>query len=160
MKPRHKKLIAIVSGVAILTVAGLLVLNAFRSNLVYFFSPSEVLEGKAPAQGVLRIGGLVEAGSVKKTPESLKIEFKVTDNAQHLTIRYEGILPDLFREGQGVIAQGRLQADKVFVADQVLTKHDENYMPPEAAAALKQGQAANEKAAQTLITNSPEGKRP
>src|SRR4030042_483419 len=114
MKPRYKKLIAIVAGVAILTMAGLLVLNAFRSNLVYFFSPSEVLEGKAPTQGVLRIGGLIEAGSVKKTPESLKVEFTVTDNAQRLTVRYEGILPDLFREGQGVIAQGRLQPDKVF----------------------------------------------
>src|SRR4030042_6940211 len=84
MKPRYKKLIAIVAGVAILTMAGLLVLNAFRSNLVYFFSPSEVLEGKAPIQGLLRIGGLVEAGSIKKTPESLKVEFTVTDNAQRL----------------------------------------------------------------------------
>jgi cytochrome c-type biogenesis protein CcmE len=145
MKPRHKKLIAILAGVTILTLAGLLVLNAFRSNLVYFFSPSEVLEGKAPAQGVLRIGGLVEAGSVKKTPESLKIEFRVTDNAKNLTVRYEGILPDLFREGQGVIAQGRLQSDKVFVADQVLTKHDENYMPPEVAKTLKPIPAVNEK---------------
>jgi len=145
MKPRHKKLIAIVAGVAILTVAGLLVLNAFRSNLVYFFSPSEVLEGKAPAQGLLRIGGLVETGSIKKTPETLKVEFTLTDNAQRLTVRYEGILPDLFREGQGVIAQGRLQADKVFVADQVLTKHDENYMPPEVAKSLKQMPAAIEK---------------
>src|SRR3989304_4864074 len=93
MKPRHKKLIAIVSGVAILSVAGLLVLNAFRSNLVYFFSPSEVLEGKAPAQGVLRIGGLVEAGSIKKTPESLKVEFSVTDNAQRPTRRCGGAFP-------------------------------------------------------------------
>jgi len=145
MKPRHKKLIAIVAGVSILTLAGLLVLNAFRSNLVYFFSPSEVLEGKAPAQGVLRIGGLVEAGSIKKTPESLKVEFTVTDNAQRLIVRYEGILPDLFREGQGVIAQGRLQPDKVFVADQVLTKHDENYMPPEVAKTLKPMPATNQK---------------
>ena len=145
MKPRHKKLIAIVAGVAILTVAGLLVLNAFRSNLVYFFSPSEVLEGKAPAKGVLRIGGLVEAGSIKKIPESLKVEFRVTDNVQRLTVRYEGILPDLFREGQGVIAQGRLQEDKVFIADQVLTKHDENYMPPEVAKTLKPMPAVNEK---------------
>jgi len=145
MKPRHKKLIAIVAGVVILTFAGLLVLNAFRSNLVYFFSPSEVLEGKAPAQGLLRIGGLVEAGSIRKTPETLKVEFTLTDNAQRLTVRYEGILPDLFREGQGVIAQGRLQADKVFVADQVLTKHDENYMPPEVAKTLKPMPAVNEK---------------
>jgi cytochrome c-type biogenesis protein CcmE len=145
MKPRHKKLIAIVAGVAILTVAGLLVLNAFRSNLVYFLSPTEVLEGKASTKGVLRIGGLVEKGSLKKTPESLKVEFSVTDNNERLTVRYEGILPDLFREGQGVIAQGRLQPDKVFVADQVLAKHDENYMPPEVAKTLKPVPAANDK---------------
>jgi cytochrome c-type biogenesis protein CcmE len=145
MKPRHKKLIAITSGVAILTVAGLLVLNAFRSNLVYFFSPSEVLEGKAPTQGLLRIGGLVEKGSLKKTRESLKVEFTVTDNSRHLTVRYDGILPDLFREGQGVIAQGRLQPDNVFLADQVLAKHDENYMPPEVAKTLKPIPAENQK---------------
>jgi cytochrome c-type biogenesis protein CcmE len=145
MKPRHKKLIAIVAGVAILTVAGLLVLNAFRSNLVYFLSPTEVLEGKASTHGVLRIGGLVEKGSLKKTPESLKVEFSVTDNNERLTVRYEGILPDLFREGQGVIAQGRLQPDKVFVADQVLAKHDENYMPPEVAKTLKPVPAASAK---------------
>jgi len=137
MKPRHKKLILIVGGVAVLSVAGLLVLNAFRSNLVFFFSPSEVLEGKAPTQGVLRVGGLVEKGSLKKTPNSLKVEFTVTDLKKSITVRYDGILPDLFREGQGVIAQGRLQPDKVFVADQVLAKHDEKYMPPEVAQALK-----------------------
>src|SRR4030065_1861922 len=129
MNRRHKKLIAIVSGVAILSVSGLLVLNAFRSSLVYFFSPSEVLEGKAPTQGLLRIGGLVEAGSIKKTPESLKVEFTLTDNAQRLTVRYEEILPDLFREGQGVITQGRLQADEAFVAAQVLHQLLEDYMP-------------------------------
>ena len=137
MKKRHKKLIAIVSGVTILVVAGLLVLNAFRSNIVFFFSPSEILEGKAPTQGVLRVGGLVEKGSVKKIPDTLKVEFTVTDLAKRITVRYEGILPDLFRDGQGVIAQGRLQGDGVFVADQVLAKHDENYMPPEVAKTLK-----------------------
>ena len=145
MKPKHKKLIAIVGGVAILTVAGLLVLNAFRSNLVFFFSPTEVLAGKAPTQGVLRIGGLVEKGSVKKVPYSLKVEFSVTDNLQRITVRYTGILPDLFREGQGVIAQGRLQPDNVFVADQVLAKHDENYMPPEVAQTLKHVPSVSEK---------------
>jgi cytochrome c-type biogenesis protein CcmE len=137
MKPRHKKLIAIVSGVVILVAAGLLVLNAFRSNIVFFFSPSEVLEGKAPTQGVFRVGGLVEKGSVRKTPNTLKVEFTVTDLAKNITVRYDGILPDLFRDGQGVIAQGKLQADGVFVADQVLAKHDENYMPPEVAKSLK-----------------------
>jgi len=137
MKPRHKKLILIVGGVAILCVAGLLVLNAFRSNLVFFFSPTDVLEGKAPTQGVLRVGGLVEKGSLKKTTNTLKVQFTVTDLKRSITVRYDGILPDLFREGQGVIAQGRLQPDKVFVADQVLAKHDEKYMPPEVAQALK-----------------------
>jgi cytochrome c-type biogenesis protein CcmE len=137
MKKRHKKLIAIVSGVAILVVAGLLVLNAFRSNIVFFFSPSEILEGKAPTQGVLRVGGLVEKGSVKKIPDTLKVEFTVTDLAQRITVRYEGILPDLFRDGQGVIAQGKLLPDGIFAADQVLAKHDENYMPPEVAKTLK-----------------------
>ena len=137
MKPRYKKLIAIASGVAVLVVAGLLVLNAFRSNIVFFFSPSEVLEGKAPTQGVFRLGGLVEKGSLRKIPDSLKIEFSVTDLARHITVRYEGIVPDLFREGQGVIAQGRLLPDGTFAADTVLAKHDENYMPPEVAQSLK-----------------------
>lgn len=145
MKPRHKKLILIVGGVAILSVAGLLVLNAFRSNLVFFFSPTEVLEGKAPGQGVLRVGGLVEKGSLKKIPNTLKVEFTVTDLKRSITVRYDGILPDLFREGQGVIAQGRLQPDKVFVADQVLAKHDEKYMPPEVAQALKNAAPAKTK---------------
>jgi cytochrome c-type biogenesis protein CcmE len=137
MKPRHKKLLAIGSGVALLVVAGLLVLNAFRSNIVYFFSPTEVLEGKAPTQGVFRLGGIVEGGSVKKIPDTLRVEFTLTDNLNRMAVRYEGILPDLFREGQGVIAQGRLQPDQLFVADQVLAKHDENYMPPEIAKTLK-----------------------
>ena len=145
MKKRHKKLIAIVSGVAILVVAGLLVLNAFRSNIVYFFSPSEILEGKAPTQGVFRMGGLVEQGSVKKIPNTLKVEFTVTDLAERITVRYDGILPDLFRDGQGVIAQGRLQGDGIFVADQVLAKHDENYMPPEVAKTLKHTPATEQK---------------
>jgi cytochrome c-type biogenesis protein CcmE len=144
MKKRHKKLIAIVSGVAILVVAGLLVLNAFRSNIVYFFSPSEILEGKAPTQGVFRMGGLVEQGSVKKIPNTLKVEFTVTDLAKRITVRYDGILPDLFRDGQGVITQGRLQPDGIFVADQVLAKHDENYMPPEVAKTLKHAPPAAE----------------
>jgi len=145
MKKRHKKLIAIVSGVAILVVAGLLVLNAFRSNIVFFFSPSEILEGKAPTQGIFRVGGLVEKGSVKKTPNTLKVEFTVTDLAERITVRYDGILPDLFRDGQGVIAQGRLQGDGIFVADQVLAKHDENYMPPEVAKTLKHTPATEQK---------------
>jgi len=232
MKPRHKKLIAITGGVSMLVVAGLLVLNAFRSNIVYFFSPSEiffsprdvaagkvpaqggfrlggvieiptagdgpireltvtdpdnkagmtlrysgalpnppaagqcvmargkllpdgsfqaetlnlveraVLDKKAPVQEVFRVGGLVEAGSIRKIPDSLKVEFTVTDLAERTVLQYEGILPDLFREGQGVIAQGRLQADGRFKADQVLAKHDEKYMPPEVAKSLKHAPGA------------------
>jgi cytochrome c-type biogenesis protein CcmE len=142
MKARHKKLILIVGGVSILTVAGLLVLNAFRNNLVFFFSPTEVVEGKAPTGGTFRVGGLVEKGSVKKSTDGLKVDFTVTDLRTRMAIHYEGILPDLFKEGQGVVAPGRLGADQRFVADQVLAKHDENYMPPEVAKSLKPAQAA------------------
>jgi len=150
MKPRHKKLIAVSGGVTLLVVAGLLVLNAFRSNLVYFRSPTEILSGEVSTQGVLRLGGMVDKGSVKKIPNSLKVEFKVTDFQKCITVRYEGILPDLFREGQGVITQGRLQPDRVFVADQVLAKHDEKYMPPEVAKSLK-GKAGPQSACETSL---------
>ncbi len=136
MKPRHRKLIAIVSGVAILSAAGLLVLNAFRSNIVYFRSPTEILSGKIATDGLLRLGGMVDQGGVRKTPGTLKVEFKVTDFQECMTVRYDGILPDLFREGQGVITEGRLQDGK-FVANKVLAKHDEKYMPPEIAQSLK-----------------------
>ncbi len=136
MKPRHKKLLAISFGVTLLVVAGLLVLNAFRSNLVYFRSPTEILSGTVPTQGMLRLGGMVDKGGVHKIPDSLKVVFKVTDFEQCITVRYEGILPDLFREGQGVIVEGQLQPDG-FVASKVLAKHDENYMPPEVAKSLK-----------------------
>ena len=135
MKPRHKRLALIVTGVVGLSVAALFVANAFRSNLVFFYSPTEVFTGKAPADRAFRIGGMVEQGSVKKSPDGLKVEFVVTDLNQRLTVQYQGLLPDLFREGQGIVAQGRLQ-ERVFVAREVLAKHDENYMPPEAAKAL------------------------
>ena len=137
MKPRYKKLILIVAGVSIFTVSGLLVLNAFRNNLVFFFSPSEILEGKAPTSGTFRVGGLVEKGSVKKSADGLKVDFTVTDLQKSMSIHYEGILPDLFKEGQGVVAQGRFGDNQRFIADQVLAKHDENYMPPEVAKSLK-----------------------
>jgi len=141
MKPRYKKLIAILSGVTILSLAGLLVLNAFRSNIVYFRSPAEILSGKISTEGLLRLGGMVDFGGVKKTPGSLKVEFKLTDYEKCITVRYDGILPDLFREGQGVITEGRLLPDG-FVASKVLTKHDEKYMPPEIAQSLK-GKTSN-----------------
>lgn len=142
MKPRRKRLILIVGGVTVLVVAGLFVLNAFRSNLVYFLSPTEVYAGKAPPNGTFRVGGLVEKGSLVKQADSLKVAFTVTDLHKTMRIEYEGILPDLFREGQGVIAQGRLAAADVFRADEVLAKHDEKYMPPEVAKALKDASAA------------------
>ncbi|MFP5349122.1 MAG: cytochrome c maturation protein CcmE [Gammaproteobacteria bacterium] len=136
MKPRHKRLALIATGVVGLSVAALFVANAFRSNLVFFYSPTEVYSGKAPVDRTFRIGGMVENGSVKRSPDGLKVEFVVTDLNQRLVVQYQGLLPDLFREGQGVVAQGRLQ-DRTFVAREVLAKHDENYMPPEAAKALQ-----------------------
>ena len=134
MKPRHKRMAVIVVSVVGFTVAALFVLNAFRSNLVFFYSPSEVLAGEAPRAQRFRVGGLVVQGSVKKS--GAKVDFIVTDMNAKISVHYEGILPDLFREGQGVIAQGRLMANNRFVADEVLAKHDENYMPPEVADAL------------------------
>lgn len=142
MKTRHKRLAIIVVGVAGLTIAGLFVLNAFRSNLVFFYSPTEVLAGKVATDKVIRIGGLVEKGSVQRSPDGLKVDFIVTDLNKTLPVHYEGVLPDLFREGQGVVAQGRLESGGKFVASQVLAKHDEKYMPPEAAQALKGGSYA------------------
>ena len=141
MKTRHKRLAIIVTGVVGLTVASLLILDAFNQNLVFFHSPTEILEGKvsvAPGK-TIRIGGLVEQGSVKRSADGLKVDFVITDNNKKLPVHYEGLLPDLFREGQGVVAQGRLQDGNQFVASEVLAKHDEKYMPPEAAQALKGG---------------------
>ena len=143
MKPRTKRLLAIVGGVATLGVATALVLNAFQSNLVFFFSPTQVAAHEAPRDRAFRIGGMVESGSLQRDPNGLTVRFVVTDTAKTVPVSYTGMLPDLFQEGKGVVAQGKLGPDGVFVADQVLAKHDENYMPPEAAEALakaKQGQ--------------------
>lgn len=137
MRPRHKRLIIVAIGVVGITAAALFILNAFRSNLVYFYSPTEVHEGKAPMSDLFRIGGLVEKGSVKKSADGLKVDFIVTDLNKAIPVHYEGVLPDLFREGQGVVAQGRLDGEKRFRAREVLAKHDEKYMPPEAAKALQ-----------------------
>ncbi len=149
MKPRHKRLAVIAVSVVGLTVASLFVLNAFRSNLVFFYSPTEVLAGKAPPDRLFRIGGMVEKGSVQRSPDGMKVTFVVTDLNQRLPVLYEGSLPDLFREGQGVVAQGRLGDGKSFIAKEVLAKHDENYMPPEAAKALQQGSYAPGKPVKT-----------
>ena len=137
MKPRTRRALWIVSGLAALGVASALVLNAFRSNLVFFFTPSQVVSNEAPHDRSFRIGGLVEVGSVVRDKDALTVRFRVTDTAKTIPVQYTGILPDLFREGKGVVAQGKLGPDGVFHANEVLAKHDENYMPPEAAEALR-----------------------
>ena len=137
MKPRHKRLALIGVGLTGLGIAAALVLNAFQNNLVFFFSPTQVAAHEAPTQKTFRIGGLVQQGSVKREDDGLTVHFVVTDLATRMPVIYQGILPDLFKEGKGVVAQGRLGGDGIFRADQVLAKHDENYMPPEAADALK-----------------------
>ena len=147
MKPRHRKLALIVLVVALLGVAIGLVLNAFQSNLVFFFSPTQVANGEAPTGRAFRIGGLVEEGSVRREADGLTTHFVVTDTARSMPVTYTGILPDLFKEGKGVVAEGRLGPDGLFAATQVLAKHDENYMPPEAADAIEQAQ----KAQQTMV---------
>jgi len=152
MKPRHRRFAWIGAGAVLLGAATALVLNAFQSNLVFFFSPTEVAEHRAPQGRAFRIGGLVEEKSLTRAPDGLTVRFRVTDTAQTIPVVYTGILPDLFKEGKGVVAQGRLGPDGVFQATEVLAKHDENYMPPEAAAALGKAssRAAMEKAAKTV----------
>ena len=137
MKARHKRFFWIAMGLAVIAVAAALVLRSFNSNLVFFFTPSEVAQKKAPQDRTFRIGGLVTAGSVKRNPDGLTVTFDVTDTVQSIPVSYTGILPDLFKEGKGVVAQGRIAGSGVFRASEVLAKHDENYMPPEAAEALK-----------------------
>ena len=142
MKPRHKRMAIIATGVVLLGVAAALVLNAFQSNLVFFFSPSEVAANKAPQGKGFRIGGMVESGSLQRAGDGLTVTFRVTDTAKTIPVSYTGILPDLFKEGKGVVAQGRLGDNGVFSATEVLAKHDENYMPPAAAHAIEQAQKA------------------
>ena len=127
----------IVGGLAALGVAAALVLNAFRSNLVFFFTPTQVAANEVPRDRAFRVGGLVESGSVQRDKDALTVRFRVTDTASTIPVVYTGILPDLFREGKGVVAQGKMGPDGAFHATEVLAKHDENYMPPEAADALK-----------------------
>jgi cytochrome c-type biogenesis protein CcmE len=147
MKPRHKRF-ALLGGLVIAVAAIVaLVLNAFQSNLVFFYSPSQIAAKEAPAGRTFRVGGMVQTGSVKI--EGTKIQFIITDTAQTVPVRYEGILPDLFKEGKGVVAQGQLK-DGVFVAREVLAKHDENYMPPEAADALAKAQHGDPKYTKSL----------
>jgi len=138
VKPRHKRITAIAVGVAALGIAAALVLAAFQKNLVFFFTPSQVAANEAPQGRSFRIGGMVVPGSLKR--EGVNVEFTVTDTAKSMRVTYRGQLPDLFREGKGVVAQGQLGADGMFRASEVLAKHDENYMPPEAADAVKKAQ--------------------
>lgn len=143
MKARHKRIAMIVAGIIVLAIAAALLLKSFRSNLVFFFTPTQVVKGEAPKEGNFRIGGLVETGSLERLANGTQVKFKVTDTAKSMQVVYTGILPDLFKEGKGVVAQGKFGKDGIFEADQVLAKHDENYMPPEAAEALKKAQENN-----------------
>lgn len=142
MKSRHKRLVLIVGGLAALGVAAVLLASAFRQNLVFFFTPTQIAAGEAPQGRSFRMGGMVEKGSVQRQPDGVTVAFVVSDQRKTIRVQYRGILPDLFREGKGVVAQGKLGDDLLFRADEVLAKHDENYMPPEAAYALEQGAKA------------------
>lgn len=146
MKPRSKRLLLVGGAVALLVGAVALVLTAFQQNLVFFHTPTEVAEGKAPAGRTFRVGGMVEEGSVKREPDGLTVRFAITDTAKVIPVSYRGTLPDLFQEGKGAVVQGTLDQDGLFRASEVLAKHDENYMPIEAQYAVDQAQ----KAAQTV----------
>jgi cytochrome c-type biogenesis protein CcmE len=146
MKPRHQRFLLIAVCVSALAIAGAFVLNAFQSNLVFFFTPTQVFKGEAPKERAFRVGGMVKEGSLIKDGEN--VQFVVTDFAHEVPVKYKGLLPDLFMEGKGVVAQGKLSDNKLFAASEVLAKHDENYMPPEAQHALDQAAAA--KAAQSV----------
>jgi cytochrome c-type biogenesis protein CcmE len=150
MKARQKRFALVVGGVAVLGLAAWLVLSAFQQNLVFFYSPTDILEGKAPQGRNFRIGGMVEVGSIKRQEDGLTVGFVVTDTAKSIPVHYKGILPDLFKEGKGVVAQGKLNANGLFVAEEVLAKHDENYMPPEAQAAVDKANQARDRAQKTM----------
>ncbi len=149
MKSRHKKLALIGGALAIVGIIAALVLNALNSNIALYISPTDVAAGKAPADKLFRIGGMVKEGSVARQADGVTVAFVVTDTEQDITVNYKGILPDLFKEGKGVVAQGKLTGNGTFAATEVLAKHDENYMPPEAAKAVgdAHARAAEKKAA-------------
>jgi cytochrome c-type biogenesis protein CcmE len=152
MKRRHKRITFILVGLAGVAVAAYLVASAFRNNLVFFFSPTQVAAKEAPINRTFRIGGLVQDGTLKRESDGLTVRFIVTDTAASIPVVYKGILPDLFKEGRGCVAQGKIGADGVFQAEQVLAKHDENYMPPEAGQAIDKAKHARE-AAKTVVDN-------
>jgi len=138
VKPRHKRALLIVAALAVIGVAAMLILNALNSNIALYVTPSEVAAGKAPRGQAFRIGGMVKDGSLKR--DGLTVHFVITDLVKDIPVAYTGILPDLFKEGKGAVIQGRLEANGQFIASEVLAKHDENYMPPEARHALEQAQ--------------------
>ena len=138
MKPRHKRALLIVAAIAVISVAALLILNALNSNIALYVTPTDVVAGKSPKDQAFRIGGMVKEGSVKR--DGLTVHFVITDMAKDIPVAYTGILPDLFKEGKGAVIQGRLDSKGEFIASEVLAKHDENYMPPEAKHALEQAQ--------------------
>lgn len=149
MTPRQKRFWFITCGIVVLCLAAAFVLNAFQSNLVFFFTPSQVARGEAPKNRLFRIGGMVKEGTLKRGKD--EIEFIVTDFSNEVVVHYTGLLPDLFKEGKGVVAQGRLSDDNVLTATEVLAKHDENYMPPAAKDAIDK--AAIDRASKSLKTN-------
>jgi cytochrome c-type biogenesis protein CcmE len=158
MKARHKRFLLLSIGVVVIGLAAWLVFNALGNNMSYFFSPTEVVQGKSPKDHLFRLGGLVDVGSLQRGKE-LTVRFTITDNANKVQVAYTGILPDLFAEGQGVIAQGKLNANGEFIAEEVLAKHDETYMPPEVADALEKGHKegiANMQKSNSSVSN-PEG---
>jgi Cytochrome c-type biogenesis protein CcmE len=152
MKRRHRRIAFIIAGLAGLGIATYLVASAFRNNLVFFFSPTQVAAKEAPVNRTFRVGGLVQNGTLQRDNDGLTVRFIVTDTAANVPVVYKGILPDLFKEGRGCVAQGRLDTAGVFHADQVLAKHDENYMPPEAGQAIDKAKYAKE-AAKTVVDN-------
>ncbi len=148
MKTRHKRLALVGVGLLLLSLAAWFVLSAFKQNLVFFFTPTQVSKGQAPKDSAFRVGGLVEVGSVVRQADGVQVNFVITDTVEKISATYRGSLPDLFREGKGVVAEGRMDATGRFLADQVLAKHDENYMPPDAQYAL-------DKAAKSSSTLAP-----
>ena len=151
MKSRHKRFVLLGVGIAGLALSAGLVLSAFQKNLVFFYTPSQVAANEAPVGKNFRIGGLVEKGSLKREADGVTVRFIVTDTAKSIPVLYHGILPDLFREGKGVVAQGKVGADGLFRADEVLAKHDENYMPPAARDAINQAEA--KKIARSMVAS-------
>lgn len=154
MKSRHKRLALVAVGLVGLGIATTLVLRAFNSNLVFFFSPTQVAAKESPQGRSFRLGGLVEQGSLKRDDNGLTVHFVVTDTSVNIPVTFTGILPDLFKEGQGVVAQGKLGPNGIFMADEVLAKHDEKYMPPEVADALAKAKDVNAQMSGTSLAKS------